>query len=127
MIRLRKIWPGRPVRRLSPAAWTRIIGALAVVAGWQLGGVVLAAESKAVIQKNRAFNFKRITIAAGGVVQFVNDDEFIHQVYTQSPDFNFDTAESPPGNTLDITFPVKGTFEVHCHIHPKMQLIVTVI
>jgi plastocyanin len=118
--------PHCSIRRLSPASWTRVFGVLAVIAGWHLGGVVLAAESKAVVQKNRAFNFKRITIAAGDIVQFVNDDEFIHQVYVQSPDFNFDTAESPPGNTLNITFNVKGVFEVHCHIHPKMLLVVNV-
>ncbi|HTY65515.1 MAG TPA: plastocyanin/azurin family copper-binding protein [Alphaproteobacteria bacterium] len=120
-------WPHRLIRSLSPAAWTRIFGILGVVIGWQLGGAALAAQSKAVVQKNRAFNFKRITVEAGDVVQFVNDDDFIHQVFVDSPDFSFDTAESPPGNTLSIPFKVKGTFEVHCHIHPKMQLIVNVI
>ena len=34
--------------------------------------------------------------------------------------------ERVPGQTLVETFPDEGTFEVHCHIHPKMKLVVRV-
>ena len=85
-----------------------------------------AADAFQVTQKKRAFNYKEITVNAGDIVRFGNDDEFIHQVYVDSPAFKFDTAESPPGNTIDIKFTTPGTFEVHCHIHPKMKLVVKV-
>ena len=38
----------------------------------------------------------------------------------------FDSDEKKPGQTLTQTFPRSGTFEVHCHIHPKMKLVVRV-
>lgn len=120
------IRPLRLLRLFSPTNCTFLVAVAATVVGWHVGGV-LAAEIHAVIQKNRAFNYKQITVQAGDVVQFLNDDEFIHQVYVQSPDFNFDTAESSPGDAINIKFSVKGTFEVHCHIHPKMLLVVKVL
>lgn len=35
-------------------------------------------------------------------------------------------AESDPGNAIDVEFTASGTFDVFCHIHPKMNLHVTV-
>ena len=88
--------------------------------------VAYAAEVHRISQKSRAFSAKEVAIAVGDTVQFGNDDEFIHQVFVESKTFNFDTAESSPGDKIDIKFTVAGTFEVHCHIHPKMGLVVTV-
>jgi plastocyanin len=85
-----------------------------------------ANQSFKVLQQDRAFNIKTISVAAGDQVQFFNDDEFIHQIYIKSDSFNFDSAESEPGNVIDLKFTVPGMYEVHCHIHPKMLLRVTV-
>jgi len=100
-----------------------LIGIIGLLA---LGEIAIAAQSFRVSQKGRAFNLKEITIALGDTVLFGNDDDFIHQIYVKSDTFNIDTAESYPGNTLPVTFTKRGTFEVHCHIHPKMGLVVTV-
>ena len=91
-----------------------------------LGEVAIAAQSYRISQKGRAFNLKEITIAIGDTVLFGNDDDFIHQIYVKSDNFNVDTAESYPGNSMPVVFTKRGTFEVHCHIHPKMGLVVTV-
>ena len=91
-----------------------------------LGGIAIAAQSYRVSQKGRAFNLKEIAIALGDTVLFGNDDDFIHQIYVKSDNFNVDTAESYPGNSMPVVFTKRGTFEVHCHIHPKMGLVVTV-
>jgi plastocyanin len=91
-----------------------------------LGEAAIAAQNFRVSQKGRAFNLKEITIALGDTVLFGNDDDFIHQIYVKSDNFNVDTAESYPGNSMPVVFTKRGTFEVHCHIHPKMGLVVTV-
>lgn len=83
-------------------------------------------QSLTIIQKDRAFFPAEITIKAGQTLQFENDDQFIHQIYVDSDLIDYDSKEQPPGETLSITFPIKGTFYVRCHIHPKMQLIVHV-
>ena len=81
------------------------------------------AEDHRVIQKGRRFTPPEITIKAGDSLSFSNDDEFIHQMYSEGV---FDSDERKPGQVLTQTFTRSGTFEVHCHIHPKMKLVVHV-
>ena len=85
-----------------------------------------AASVYRVAQKGRSFSLQEVTIAQGDTVQFTNDDEFLHQIYVDSTTISFDSAEQPPGQTIEVKFPVRGTFPVRCHIHPKMLLTVQV-
>ena len=83
-----------------------------------------AAEGDRVIaQKGRAFRPGEITIARNESLTFTNQDSFIHQVYV---DGLFDSEEKGPGEVLNESFPRTGTFQVRCHIHPTMRLIVHV-
>ena len=85
-----------------------------------------AAASYKVAQRGRAFAISQIAIAQGDTLLFTNDDEFLHQIYVDSSLMNFDSDEQPPGQTISVRFPVRGTFPVRCHIHPKMLLTVQV-
>jgi plastocyanin len=76
-----------------------------------------------VIQQGRRFKPAEITIRAGESLTVTNDDEFIHQIYS---DGLFDSDEKVPGQAVVQNFPRSGTFEVRCHIHPKMKLVVHV-
>lgn len=107
----------------SPCLWRA--GGIAIAIG-AAGLAPAAAETVTIVQKHRSFSVPSVSLNVGDTIQFGNEDEFIHQVYVHSPEFNVDTDESPPGNVILVKFTVPGTFEVHCHIHPKMLLIVTV-
>lgn len=85
--------------------------------------IAFADGAHTIIQKGRRFAPAEVTIRAGESLIFTNDDEFIHQIYSQDL---FDSDERSPGQTLTEAFPRNGTFEVHCHIHPKMKLVVHV-
>jgi len=98
---------------------------IAAAAGWG-AAVALAGQTHTVIQKDRAFQVKQIDIAAGDTVQFSNEDQFLHQIYVASGGLDFDSREQPPGDVITIKFPNPGTFEIRCHIHPKMSLFVNV-
>jgi plastocyanin len=104
----------------------RRLAALALVAGCVSLGAALADELHRVAQKGRQFAVATIAIARGETIEFTNEDEFLHQIYVDSPAFRFDSAEQRPGSTIDLPFPARGVFEVRCHIHPKMLLTVTV-
>ena len=82
-----------------------------------------AQGSNIVVQKNRRFTPTQVSIVRGATLTFTNEDEFIHQMYV---DGLFDSDEKRPGQTLTETFSRSGTFEVKCHIHPKMKLVVRV-
>lgn len=85
-----------------------------------------AATIHTVSQKGRSFSLREIVISRGDSIRFTNEDEFLHQIYVDSKDMSFDSAEQRPGQAIDLNFPRAGTFAVRCHIHPKMLLWVRV-
>ena len=80
-------------------------------------------DGHTIIQKGRRFSAAEVTIRRGESLTFTNNDEFIHQIFVAGL---FDSDERSPGQNLTESFPQAGTFEVRCHIHPKMKLMVTV-
>lgn len=83
----------------------------------------IAQNTHTVVQKGRRFHVPEIAIRRGESLTFTNNDEFIHQMYV---DGLFNSDERLPGQNLTEDFPRTGTFEVRCHIHPKMKLTVRV-
>jgi plastocyanin len=106
--------------------WREGLVAGAVFATVLTGSLAMAKSFHDVSQKGRAFNMKTLAVEKGDTVRFNNDDEFIHQIFIESKAFNFDSAESNPGDVIPVEFTTAGVYEVHCHIHPKMLLTVTV-
>jgi len=80
-------------------------------------------NSRVISQKGRAFRPAEVTLSRNENLTFTNEDSFIHQIYV---DGLFDSEEKGPGEVLNETFPRAGTFQVRCHIHPTMRLIVHV-
>ena len=76
-----------------------------------------------IMQKDRTFRPGEVPIDRGDSLTFTNNDAFIHQIYALGL---FDSEEKAPGENLTESFTQAGTFEVHCHIHPKMKLVVHV-
>ena len=106
--------------------WCEALVAVVVFSGALSGTLAFAKGTFDVSQKGRAFNMKEIAVERGDTVRFVNDDEFIHQIFIDSRAFKFDSAESDPGHVIPVEFNAAGLYEVKCHIHPKMLLLVTV-
>lgn len=86
-------------------------------------GAAFGDEPHTIAQQGRTFHPSEVTINHGESLTFTNNDEFIHQIYVTGL---FDTDERSPGQNITETFPQSGTFEVRCHIHPKMKLVVHV-
>jgi len=112
-----------PITRKIPACWRSLLIVLLLVCSAEL---VCAAAAHRIVQKGRNFSLPEITISRGDSLLFTNDDEFLHQIYVDSPTMFFDSPEQPPGHTIEVSFPRAGTFAVRCHIHPKMLLTVYV-
>jgi len=91
--------------------------------GLLVAGAAFGDDAHTVVQQGRAFRPGEVTINRGETLTFTNNDEFIHQVYVAGL---FDSDEKSPGQNLTESFPDSGTFEVRCHIHPKMKLVVHV-
>ncbi len=99
---------------------------LSAVAGALLFvGVADAAEYE-VVQKNKTFSVKELTIKAGDTVKFTNEDEFFHNVFSLSDLKTFDLGSYPKGEYKSVTFEKSGTVEVECAIHPSMLMTINI-
>jgi plastocyanin len=101
------------------------IASIAAVAGLTCAAA-FADDANTIVQNGRAFHPVEVTVSAGTTLNFSNQDEFIHQIYVDTPGFSYDSEEQSPGQVFHIRFPNAGTFPVKCHIHPKMLLTVRV-
>ena len=109
------------------SAWYRRLAVAAMgLAAIPAGAVALGNGIHEVIQADRKFQESAITIARGDVVRFANDDPYIHQIYINARDFNFESNMQPPKEVIEVRFTAPGIYQVMCHIHPTMHLTVTV-
>lgn len=105
--------------------WKKVL-ALAVCA--ISGTTALAASPQHYIsQKDQIFTPGELSIKKGETVEIVNDDgDLLHHLYIDSKQLEYDSGDQEPGAKVQIKFPVSGTFDVLCGIHPKMKLVVHV-
>ena len=103
-----------------------MLGAAVTILVIAIGAALAAEAGHVIVQQGRAFRPGDVTLDRGDTLTIRNRDEFIHQIYVKSDAMNFDSDEQPPGQDVLVKFPAGGTFQVRCHIHPKMVLTVHV-
>ncbi len=106
------------MRRLG--TWALAAAALAMMAA------AASAANVTVAQRGIAFAPATIKVKVGDSVIFVNEDQFGHNVYSESSGGEFDIGRQQPGQRSPVQFKRAGSFDVYCRIHPKMHLAVTV-
>ncbi|MEW5727294.1 MAG: plastocyanin/azurin family copper-binding protein [Pseudomonadota bacterium] len=84
-----------------------------------------AAEHE-IIQQNKKFSAKEITVKKGDTVVFKNADPFVHNVYSQTPGMEFDLQQQQPGGSSPVKFDKVGEADIRCAIHPTMKMTVKV-
>jgi signal transduction histidine kinase/plastocyanin/HAMP domain-containing protein len=100
-------------------------GFASIVAFSLIAGQAMAADVP-ISQQGRRFAPNEVTVKVGDTIVINNDDEFDHHVQVPDDRMKFDSGENPIGKSVRVKFPVAGTFDVGCAIHPKMKLVVTV-
>ena len=107
--------------RLAGISAASAIATVAVVA-WS----PLAAQDNVVRQAGNAFEPGEMTVPAGTVVQFLNNDTVAHNVFSRTLNNEFQLSLIPPGASGQHRFARAGVVEVRCAVHPRMRLNVTV-
>jgi plastocyanin len=87
---------------------------------------VVCAKDFEVLQKDKKFSQKTLTVKVGDSVSFKNEDSFSHNVFSLSDTKTFDLGSYPQGQAKKVTFDKPGTVEVECAIHPDMKLTIEV-
>ena len=86
-----------------------------------------AAASHTVSQKDKSFSAAEMVVKVGDSVEFKNDDDVSHNVFSVSKEQPFNTKVQKPGTSAAVTFATEGTIEVRCAIHPGMKLLIKVV
>ena len=74
-----------------------------------------------VTQKEQTFIPFVLPVVVGTTVYFVNEDQFFHNVYSNTPRSRFNIGRRPPGNSygqkIDKTGPIKLSCDIHTHMN----------
>jgi cytochrome c peroxidase len=84
------------------------------------------ADTTVVNQLNKLFTPARVRLKAGQTLSVLNDDTRTHNVRIYHPKLDYNSGAQEPKETVTIRFPLPGTFEAFCGIHPSMRLTVEV-
>ena len=98
---------------------------LLIIAALSLSASALA-ETHTVGQKDNQFTVESLTVKTGDSVNFLNEDEVFHNVFSLSDAKLFDLGSYPKGESKSVTFDEPGVVEVECAIHPEMFMEITV-
>lgn len=84
------------------------------------------------VQRDERFVPHVLPVLQGSTVDFPNDDDFYHNVFSLSAAAGakgqgFDLGRYPKGQSRSVTFDRAGTVQVFCHIHSDMSGVVLVL
>jgi plastocyanin len=102
------------------------IAIMIIIGVGSIGAGRAAADEFVISQKKRKFTPAVLVAKTGDTVVYLNDDRFAHNLFSESPGYEFDVRKQMPGDRHTITLNRKGVFEVRCAIHPRMKMKITV-
>lgn len=91
------------------------------------GGFSRHPERPSMTQKSERFIPHVLPIMSGTTVDFPNEDEIFHNVFSLSGPRRFDLPKYPSGASRSVAFPRIGVVNVFCHIHADMSAVVLVL
>ncbi|HTE44341.1 MAG TPA: hypothetical protein VK636_03765 [Gemmatimonadaceae bacterium] len=80
-----------------------------------------------IAQHDERFTPHVAAVVQGGSVDFPNEDDVFHNVFSLATGSTFDLGRYPKGSSRSATFNKPGTVQVFCHIHGDMSAIVLVL
>jgi plastocyanin len=85
-----------------------------------------SSDTARVIQRDGRFEPRVLTVQAGEIIEFVNDDRIYHNAFCLEPKGRFDLGRYRPGQMRRTSFAHPGEYEVFCELHPNEILYVVV-
>jgi plastocyanin len=78
-------------------------------------------------QQNTSFMPRVLPVLAGSTVDFPNNDNIFHNVFSFSDAKNFDLGLYPKGQSKSLTFDKPGVVRLYCSIHSEMSAVILVL
>ena len=104
-----------------------MIRRIVLVATILLCGIAATSSGVQVVrQQDRRFSVTTLQARVGETIVFVNDDPFVHNIFSMSDPQSFDLGAFGKGESRKLTLKSPGRIEVGCAIHPEMKLTIEV-
>jgi plastocyanin len=116
-----KLYSGEAVSGLKPADPT-----VAVV--WLEGVAPAKTEQKSAVLRQDGLEFRprAVAITVGSKVDFPNDDDLFHNVFSFAKGTRIELGSYPKGESKSFTFEKKGLVDIRCDVHKHMRAYVHV-
>ena len=72
-------------------------------------------------QKDMTFIPHVLPVVVGSTLDFVNNDDVMHNVFSNSATQRFDIGMFPRGESRSVVFDKPGVVELRCNVHPPMR------
>jgi hypothetical protein len=89
-------------------------------------GLNPAVPKPSLVQRGEQFIPHVLPVLHGATVEFPNEDEVFHNIFSLSGARTFDLPKYPAGSSRSVTFPRPGVVNVFCHIHADMSAVILV-
>ncbi len=86
----------------------------------------LKPERAVIDQREGKYIPRVLPVLVGTTVNFPNNDDTWHNVFSTSEAKKFDLGLYPPGNDRNVTFDKPGVVRILCNVHPHMEAYVVV-
>lgn len=86
----------------------------------------IESERAVIDQRDKKFIPHVLPVRVGRRVNFPNNDDTWHNVFSTSEAKKFDLGLYPPGNDRNVTFDKPGVVRILCNVHPHMEAYVVV-
>jgi plastocyanin len=86
-----------------------------------------SALRREVVTRNKRFEPSTLVVPVGSIVVFPNRDVVLHNVFSLSPDAEFDLGLYGPGENREIRLDRAAVVRVHCNVHHSMQTDIVVV
>lgn len=87
----------------------------------------IAASGEIVVkQHDKKFSVTVLHAKVGETIVFVNDDPYVHNIFSLSDTQSFDLGTFGKGEVRKLVLTTPGEIEIECAVHPSMKLTVEV-
>lgn len=119
--------PSQPAAELKDEYANVVIYLEGDGAGVLAGGPRRQPDRPMMTQKDERFIPHVLPILQGTTVDFPNQDDIFHNVFSLSGPRRFDLPKYPAGASRSVSFPREGVVNVFCHIHADMSAVILVL
>jgi hypothetical protein len=119
--------PSSPVTTDLAAEYSNVVVYLERDKEGSLALVRPSGEPPKMTQKWEQFIPHVLPIVQGTTVEFPNEDDVFHNVFSLSGPKQFDLPKYPAGSSRSVTFQKAGIVNVFCHIHTDMSAVILVL